>query len=74
MTDRRIVGSIDVRQAGRLILSVPADEGWSLYVDGKKTKIKPFADALIGVHLKKERIRSSCVIPHRAYRSELSSA
>ena len=28
------------------------DEGWSLYVDGKKTKIKPFADALIGVHLK----------------------
>ena len=39
-------------QAGRLILSVPADEGWSLYVDGKKTKIKPFADALIGVHLK----------------------
>lgn len=52
MTDRRIVGSIDVRQAGRLILSVPADEGWSLYVDGKKTKIKPFADALIGVHLK----------------------
>ena len=52
MTDRRIVGSIDVRQAGRLILSVPADEGWTLYVDGKKTKIKPFADALIGVHLK----------------------
>ena len=46
MTDRRIVGSIDVRQAGRLILSVPADEGWTLYVDGKKTKIKPFADAL----------------------------
>ena len=52
MTDRRIVGSIDVRQAGRLILSVPADDGWTLYVDGKKTKIKPFADALIGVHLK----------------------
>ena len=51
MTDRRIVGSIDVRQAGRLILAVPADEGWSLYVDGKKTKIKPFADALIGVCL-----------------------
>ena len=52
MTDRKIVGSIDVGQAGRLILSVPADEGWTLYVDGKKTKIKPFADALIGVHLK----------------------
>lgn len=38
MTDRRIVGSIDVRQAGRLILSVPADEGWTLYVDGKRRK------------------------------------
>lgn len=52
MTDRRIVGNINVTQEGRLILSVPADQGWSLYVDGKKTKIKAFADAFLGVHLK----------------------
>lgn len=52
-TDRYIRGTIEVKTAGRLILSVPADEGWKLYVDGKETEITPFADALIGVHLKK---------------------
>ena len=33
------------------MLSIPADEGWTLYVDGKETEITPLADALIGVHL-----------------------
>lgn len=53
MTDRKIEGKIQVQNAGRLILSVPADEGWTLYVDGKETEIEPFADALVGVHLEK---------------------
>lgn len=51
MTDRTIKGTINVKDAGRLILSVPADQGWSLYVDGKETQITPFSDALIAVHL-----------------------
>lgn len=51
MTDRSIDGNITVEKAGRLILSVPADQGWTLYVDGEKTEITPFIDALIGVHL-----------------------
>lgn len=53
MTDRKIEGEIAVKKAGRLILSVPADSGWKLYVDGKETTVTPFADALIGVHLEK---------------------
>ena len=53
MTDRKIEGKIQVQNAGRLILSVPADEGWTLYVDGKETEIEPLADALVGVHLQK---------------------
>ena len=53
MTDRKIEGKIQVPNAGRLILSVPADEGWTLYVDGKETEIEPLADALVGVHLEK---------------------
>ena len=53
MTDRKIEGKIQVQNAGRLILSVPADEGWTLYVDGKETEIEPFADALVGVQLEK---------------------
>lgn len=53
MTDRKIEGKIRVQNAGRLVLSVPADEGWTLYVDGKETEIEPLADALVGVHLEK---------------------
>ena len=53
MTDRKIEGKIQVQNAGRLILSVPADEGWTLYVDGKETEIEPLADALVGGHLEK---------------------
>ena len=52
-TDRKIEGKIQVQNAGRLVLSVPADEGWTLYVDGKETEIEPLADALVGVHLEK---------------------
>ena len=55
MTDRKIEGKIQVQNAGRLVLSVPADEGWTLYVDGKETEIEPLADALVGVHLEKGR-------------------
>ncbi|MCD7709514.1 MAG: YfhO family protein [Clostridiales bacterium] len=51
MTSTRVVGHIDVRSEGRLILSIPADAGWTLYVDGVKTDIDPWQDALIGVHL-----------------------
>ena len=36
-----------------VVVTVPADEGWTLYVDGKETEIEPFADALVGVHLEK---------------------
>lgn len=52
LTDRTIEGTVDVKEEGRLILSVPADEGWTLYVDGQETEIEPFQEALIGVHLK----------------------
>ncbi len=51
MTDRSVEGTVDVKEAGRLVLSIPADAGWTLYVDGKETEITPLADALIGVHL-----------------------
>ena len=51
MTDRSVEGTVDVKETGRLVLSIPADAGWTLYVDGKETEITPLADALIGVHL-----------------------
>jgi uncharacterized membrane protein YfhO len=53
MTDRKVEGTIEVTEPGRLILSIPADEGWSLYVDGVLTPIETFEDAWIGVSLAK---------------------
>ena len=50
-TDTSIKGNIDVKAEGRLILSVPNEEGWTLYVNGKETEILDFKDAFISVHL-----------------------
>ena len=50
-TDTYIKGSIDVTEAGRLILSIPSEEGWTLYVDGKETEILDFKDTFISVYL-----------------------
>jgi uncharacterized membrane protein YfhO len=50
-TDTSIKGSIDVTEAGRLILSIPSEEGWTLYVDGKETEILDLKDTFISVYL-----------------------
>ena len=50
-TDTSIKGHIDVKEAGRLILSIPNEEGWTLYVDGKETEILDFKEAFISVYL-----------------------
>jgi uncharacterized membrane protein YfhO len=65
MTDRTVEGEITVTDPGRLVLSIPADEGWTLYVDGEETEITPFSDALIGVSLEKgtHTIRLSYTTP-----------
>ena len=50
-TDTTIRGTIDVKEAGRLIFSIPDETGWSLYVDGQETQIEYFKDTFISVHL-----------------------
>ena len=50
-TDTSVAGTIDVTKEGRLVLSIPAERGWTLWVDGSETAIEPLRDALIGVHL-----------------------
>lgn len=49
--DTYIKGHIDVTEEGRLIFSIPADEGWTLWVDGERTEIEAFKKALVSVHL-----------------------
>ena len=51
MTDRTVEGTIDVKESGRLVFSIPADKGWKVYVDGKETETKPLSDALLAVPL-----------------------
>lgn len=50
-TDTMVKGSIDVNQAGRLILSIPSEEGWTLYVDGKESEILDFKETFLSVYL-----------------------
>ena len=64
MTDRKIVGSIDVGQAERLILSVPADEGWTLYVDGKKDENKAFRRCTHWCTLKRRNAQNRAALYH----------
>lgn len=44
-------GTIDVNSAGYLVLSIPYDPGWTLYVDGIKTDYDLFENAFISVYL-----------------------
>ena len=50
-TSTEITGTIEVTEAGDLFFSIPAEEGWTLYVDGVKTEWTTFKDAFITVSL-----------------------
>ncbi len=50
--DTSFTGDITAQQDGYLYLSVPYEEGWTVYVDGKKTELVPLVDAMCGVYLK----------------------
>lgn len=47
----RIEGSVEADEDGVLYMSIPYDEGWTLYVDGEKTEITPLENAMICVRL-----------------------
>ena len=44
-------GQIDISTPGHLVLSIPYDPGWTLYVDGEKTDMDLFEDTFISVAL-----------------------
>ena len=51
-TDTSISGTIDAGDGGLMFTSIPADNGWTAYVDGKKTNIHAFKDAFISLKLR----------------------
>lgn len=49
--DTTVKGSIKVKEDGLLYTSIPFDNGWTVYVDGKKTETHAFKNALLSVYL-----------------------
>ncbi len=47
--ENMLTGTVSAKEDGLLILSVPAEPGWSVYVDGRETAYEKFADAMIAV-------------------------
>ncbi len=50
-TDTSLSGSIEVKKAGRLVLSIPYEEGWTPFVDGKETEAQVFKETFLSVYL-----------------------
>jgi len=48
-----IRGHIDVEEPGKLVLSVPWEDGWTLRLDGEKKETGRFADAFLCIELDK---------------------
>ena len=49
--DGAFTGTVDVKEAGVLMLSLPYDEGWSLKIDGEEDDYYMIGDALTGIDL-----------------------
>lgn len=50
-SDTKVNGEIDVKKAGNLVLSLPQEDGWSVFVDDRKIESAAFADTLISIPL-----------------------
>lgn len=50
-SDTEIIGKINAEKEGIMVLSMPYEKGWSIFVDGKKTKTENVFGALLGVKL-----------------------
>ncbi len=48
---RTLTGTVDVKDAGTLLLTIPYDEGWKVLVDGEEAQMSLVGGALIGLHL-----------------------
>ncbi len=51
MDSTHISGTLKLEEAGRLILSVPYEEGWTVQIDGENAEPEQFGDALMAFDL-----------------------
>ena len=47
-----VKGSVDVKTEGKLVFSIPKEDGWSAYVDGKSVPMDKFCKTFISIPLK----------------------
>ncbi|MBO5094390.1 MAG: YfhO family protein [Lachnospiraceae bacterium] len=50
-SDTYVRGTVKAREDGILATSIPNEDGWSAFVDGKEAQIVPFGGAMIGLEL-----------------------
>ncbi len=67
-SDTKLTGTINVNEAGILMLSIPYDPSWTLKVNGVKTNITEIAEALIGVELEPGEYTIELSFTPRGYR------
>ena len=52
-SDSKISGHINVETPGNLLISIPKEAGWKIYVDGRLVESESFMDCLIEIPLSK---------------------
>lgn len=50
-SETRIEGNINVKKAGDLIISIPMEPGWRVFVDGEEVECQMFMDSLMKIPL-----------------------
>lgn len=53
LKDNKLQGNIEIDKNSILMLTIPYEKGWNIYVDGKKVKYFSVYDSFIGINLKK---------------------
>lgn len=62
MDSTHISGTLNLDEAGRLILSVPYEKGWIVWIDGEKTEPETFGDALMAFDLEAGEHTIKCIM------------
>jgi len=50
-TGDSLKGQVTLEEAGKLVISIPADKGWRLYVNGEEREIETFEETFLAVSL-----------------------
>lgn len=51
-SDTKIKGKIQVKRPGNLVISIPRERGWHVFVDGEETEIGTFMESFIEIPMK----------------------